>query len=86
MKSIKIKVIPNAKKNNILKEGDILKVRVTAPAIDGRANKAAIEALAEFFKVKKRCISIIRGEKTREEDVKIYDNTKPLRRVKEKSG
>jgi len=71
MKFIKIKVIPNARKNNISKEKDMLKVRVTAPAVDGKANKAVIEALAEFFKVKKRCISIIRGGKTREKVIAI---------------
>jgi len=71
MKSIKIKVIPNAKKNNISEKGDMLKVRVTAPAVNGKANKAVIEVLAKFFKVKKRCISIIRGEKTREKIIGI---------------
>lgn len=68
---INIKVIPNAKKNEVIEEGDRLKVRVTAPAIDGKANKAVAEILAEFFKVKKRDIRIIRGEKTREKVIEI---------------
>lgn len=44
---------------------------LTAPAVNGRANKAVIEVLAEFFKVKKRCIKIIGCEKTREKIIQI---------------
>ena len=65
MKVINVKVIPNAKKNSICKEGKRFKVHVTAPAISGKANKALIEVLAEFFKTKKRNIKIIKGEKSR---------------------
>jgi len=46
-------------------------VRVTAPAVDGKANKAVIEVLSEFYKVKKRDIKILRGEKSREKLVEI---------------
>ncbi len=66
-----IKVIPNVRKNSVLKEGDRLKVRVTAPAIRGKANKAAIEALAEYFNIKKNKIKIIRGERVREKVIEI---------------
>ena len=50
---IKIKTIPNSKKEEIIKEDGFYKVKVKAPSIDGRANKAVIEALAEFFNVRK---------------------------------
>ncbi|MEO0130396.1 MAG: DUF167 domain-containing protein, partial [candidate division WOR-3 bacterium] len=50
---IKIRVIPNAKKNEVVKEENRLKVYLTAPPIEGKANKALIEILAEYFNVKK---------------------------------
>lgn len=42
-----------------------------APALDGRANKAVVEVLAEFYKVKKSSVRIIRGEKSREKVVEV---------------
>jgi|ETNmetMinimDraft_2_1059921.scaffolds.fasta_scaffold888647_1 uncharacterized protein (TIGR00251 family) len=71
MATITIKVIPNANKNQISVENNKLKVRVTAPAVNNKANKAAIKLLAEFFKVKKSSIKIIRGEKSREKVIMI---------------
>jgi hypothetical protein len=68
---VNILVIPNARKNEVIEEGDHLKVYVTAPPIRGRANEVVIEALAEFFHVKKNKIRIIRGERSREKVVEI---------------
>ncbi len=62
---LKVKVIPNSKKNNVLMEKGILKVHVNAPAVDGKANKVLIELLSDFLKVKKYRIKIIKGEKSR---------------------
>ncbi len=62
MKIIEVKIIPNSKKNLITQEDKRLKIHITAPAVDGKANKALIEVLSEYFKVKKNNISIIRGE------------------------
>jgi uncharacterized protein (TIGR00251 family) len=82
MKMIKIRVIPNARKNDVSPEGEGLKVRVNAPPLGGRANKAVIEALADFFKVKKRSIKIVRGERSREKvialDTKAANTKKQL--------
>lgn len=71
MKVINIRVIPNAKKNDVSEEEGKLKVRVKAPAVGGKANKALIELLAEFFKTKKKDIRIIRGEKSREKVIEV---------------
>lgn len=64
-KYIKIKVHAKAKKNEISgwQEG-VLKVKVTAPAVDGKANKACIELLADYFDVKKSSVYIVKGEKS----------------------
>ncbi|OGC23760.1 YggU family protein [candidate division WOR-1 bacterium RIFOXYB2_FULL_42_35] len=71
MKKLTIKVIPNAKKNQIIEAAGQLKVKVTAPAVDGKANKALIELLAKHFKVKKNAISIIQGQTSRNKVVTI---------------
>lgn len=63
MRLIQVKVIPNAKKAEVIKEKDFYKVKVNAPAIEGKANKAVIKSLADYFKIKPKQISIIKGEK-----------------------
>ena len=71
MKLINIKVIPNARKNEVIEEVDSIKVKVNSPAIEGRANKAVIKVLADHFKVKKSQISIVKGEKNRNKRIQI---------------
>jgi len=71
MKKVFIKVVPNAKKNRIVEELSRLKVYVTAPAVDGKANKALIESLADHFGIKKKDISILFGEKSRDKIIGI---------------
>ncbi|KAF0133792.1 MAG: hypothetical protein FD145_1108 [Candidatus Saganbacteria bacterium] len=68
-----IRVVPNAKHNKVLEEKDRLKVYLTAPAVDGKANKALIEILAEHFNMRKSKIKIIKGEKNREKVIKFLD-------------
>ena len=71
MKTINVHVIPNARKPSIKMENDVLKVKVTAPATDGKANKAIIELLAGHFNVKKSAVIILRGKRTRKKVIAI---------------
>lgn len=67
-----LKVIPNASSDTIIGWcGDVLKIKVQAPPEDGRANRALVKLLAEHFKVPKRSIVILAGEKSREKRVRI---------------
>ncbi len=68
---INIKIIPNAKKNKIMQEADAMKVYVTAPAVDGKANKALIELMADHFDIAKSSVKIIKGEKSRNKVLEI---------------
>ena len=68
---IEIRVIPNAKRQVLKQEGDMTKVYLTAPAVDGQANKALIEFLAKHFKVRKSQIEITKGLKSRTKTIKI---------------
>jgi len=58
---LQVKVVPNAKKQRIVKEERLWRVYLTAPAVDGKANKALIDLLANHRKVKKSAVSIIKG-------------------------
>jgi len=66
-----IRVIPKANQTKIVEESWGLKVYVTASAEKGKANKAAIEVLAEHFGVKKDQIWFITGQRSRNKVVEI---------------
>lgn len=63
---LQVKVVPRAKKPGVEQLADgTWRVAVSAPAEDGKANAAVIEALAKHFDTSKRSIRIIRGETSR---------------------
>lgn len=66
---ISFKISPNAKKNEIIKENDGVKIKITAQPIDGKANKALIEFLSKNFKIPKTSIKILKGETSKEKTV-----------------
>lgn len=66
-----IKVIPGARKNLYKEENGIVKVYLTAPPVDGRANQALCEFLAEHFDVRSSAIEIIKGLKSRNKVINI---------------
>ena len=69
-KIIKVKVIPNSKLNKIIEQkDDFLKIKLTAPAHEGKANKALINFLSQEFKTAKSKIKIIAGEKSKEKTI-----------------
>ena len=68
----KIKVQPGAAKNEIVEiQGDALKIKVNAPAVKGKANKALIDFLAKKLGVKKSEIEIISGHTSRIKKIKV---------------
>lgn len=71
---VDIRVIPNAKRNEVLAASGRLKVYLTAPPIGGEANKALKEILADYFKVRKSSIRIIQGERARNKTVEIEES------------
>jgi uncharacterized protein (TIGR00251 family) len=67
-----IKVHPRAKKDAITGEiGDALKVALTAPPVDGKANAACIAFFAKFLKVPRGSVSIASGETSRNKVVRV---------------
>jgi len=71
---LNVKVIPNAGRNEIKKEGNCWKVHLRAPAEKGKANKLLIKLFSQEFKVKKNQIKIVQGEKSRHKIVQIGKN------------
>ncbi|MCL4383271.1 DUF167 domain-containing protein [Candidatus Marsarchaeota archaeon] len=69
---LKIKVIPNSKINAIEKiSQDNYKIKIMEKAIDGKANKAVISALAEYFNTKKSNINIVKGAMSSKKIIEI---------------
>jgi uncharacterized protein len=67
-----VKVGPRAKKDGITGEiGDALKLALTAPPIEGRANKACIEFFAKLLKVPRSSISIAAGQNNRNKVIRV---------------
>lgn len=66
---VSFKISPNAKKNEIIKENDIIKIKITAQPIDGKANKAVIEFLSKTFKIPKTSIEILKGETSKDKTI-----------------
>lgn len=64
-----IKISPNAKKNEIIKTEDGIKIKITAQPIDGKANKGLIEFLSKTFKIPKTSIQIVKGETSKEKTI-----------------
>jgi uncharacterized protein (TIGR00251 family) len=55
--------------------GDRLRVSVTAPPVDGRANEAVVEAVAAAFGVRRADVTIVRGETGRRKTVRVAGAT-----------
>ncbi|MCD6571262.1 MAG: YggU family protein [Deltaproteobacteria bacterium] len=70
------KVHPNASRSCMegIKEGH-LEIRLNAPPVEGKANKALIKLMSKCLKLAKSEISIIHGEKTRIKIISIKDKT-----------
>jgi hypothetical protein len=71
---VNIKIIPRAAKEKIELFNQGLKVHVNAPAIDNKANLRLIEVLAQYYRVKKYQVKIIKGEKQRNKLIEIEDS------------
>lgn len=77
MPKINIRVVANAKQNKVVQEEGRLKIYLTAPAVDGKANKALIEVLSKYYHVKKRQITITSGLKSRNKIIEIQTALTP---------
>jgi uncharacterized protein (TIGR00251 family) len=68
---INVKAIAGARKNEVKSAADGLKVYVTAPAVDNKANGAIIQLVSEYFNAKKSQVTIKRGAKSPRKTIEI---------------
>ena len=67
---------PGAKRTEVVgTHGSALKIRLAAPAVEGRANEALIAFLASSFGVPRRNVTLMRGEANRAKTVRIVSPT-----------
>lgn len=72
-----VKVHPRARKNAITGViGNALKLALTAPPVEGRANQAVIEFFAELFEIPRSSVTIASGETSRNKQVRIAGLTR----------
>jgi len=70
--SFSVKVQPRARRNAITGTlGDALKLALTAPPVEGRANQAVIEFLAETLEIPRASVTITSGETSRNKVVRV---------------
>ena len=67
-----VKVHPRAKTNAITGEvGDALKVSLTSPPVDGKANQACIELFAKLLKLPRSSVTIASGQTSRTKVIRV---------------
>ncbi len=70
--TLALKIIPNAPQNEIVGWlGEALRVKIHAPALEGRANDELLEFLAEKLGLPRRCVTLLRGDKSRQKVVQL---------------
>ena len=68
---VALRVTPRAARDELTLEGDVVRVRVAAPPVEGAANGAVIALLARRLHLPKSSISLVRGERSRDKLVAI---------------
>jgi uncharacterized protein (TIGR00251 family) len=72
MASLRFHVVPNAKVDSVVGEyGAAIKIKLRAPAVDGKANTALRSFLSKELKIAERQIVLERGHKSRDKIIRI---------------
>jgi uncharacterized protein (TIGR00251 family) len=78
-----VKVQPRASRDAVTGElGDALNISLAAPPVDGRANDACIDFLAELLEVPRSSITIVSGHSSRNKVMRV--NATTAERISEK--
>lgn len=59
---VTLKIVPNSSRNEVVKEDDYIKIKITAPPVENKANKVLVEFLSKKLGIAKSKIKILRGE------------------------
>jgi uncharacterized protein (TIGR00251 family) len=67
-----VRVHPRAKKNAITGQvGDVFKVALTAPPVDGKANQGCIDFFAKLLNVPRSSVTIAAGQSSRNKVIRV---------------
>lgn len=81
--TLAIKAVPNAPRSAVVGWlGEALKVKVHAPALEGRANDELCEFLADALALPRRAVTVLQGDKSRQKILHISGLTLAEVRVK----
>ena len=78
---IEVRVLPKSSRVSLSwanPEKTLLKLTLTAPPVDGKANESAIKALAHFLGLKKSQINLISGHTARQKRFEILADEKAI--------
>jgi uncharacterized protein (TIGR00251 family) len=80
--TLAVHVQPGARRSEIAGlHGDRLKVRIAAPALDGRANDALVAFIAGQLGLPKARVAVIKGDRSREKLLAVSGDCDPARLV-----
>ena len=72
MTTLHIHVVPNAKIDKVVGErGGAIKIKLRAPAVEGKANSALISFLADELNIRQRAIVLQHGQRSRDKVIRI---------------
>jgi uncharacterized protein (TIGR00251 family) len=73
---LSLRIVPNARRSEVVgMHGEAIKVKVQAPPVEGKANEALLEFLAERLGLSARQLEIVAGAKSRDKLVGINGMT-----------
>ncbi len=72
-----VRVVPRSSRNQVVGvEGGALKIKLTAPPVEGAANAALIQFVADWLGVRRSVVSIVSGDKARNKLVRVNGVTR----------
>jgi len=83
--TFRVFIQPRSSKNQVAGlYGDALKIKLTAPPVDGEANKMCIKFLAKLLSVSKSAVEIVSGQTSRNKTIKITADVSTLEKLEKK--
>jgi uncharacterized protein (TIGR00251 family) len=75
---LRLKITPNAPANAVLEQTDgVIRLKLQAPAVEGKANAALVAFLAETLRVPKAAVNLKGGRRSRLKQVEVQGSTAP---------
>ncbi|MEZ0326449.1 MAG: DUF167 domain-containing protein [Fimbriimonas sp.] len=73
---ITVRVTPRSSRNSVELDGEVVRIRVTAPPFDGQANAEVCKILAKALRIAPSYLMIVRGEASREKVIQVQGLSK----------